>query len=133
MELPNGQKYLFRYNTYGELARVTLPTGGSFEYDWLPYSGTSGGGEYGDFMIYRRVRERRVYESNNNLVSLNRYDAPTLSSVTGTTRARSRSSNPTRLKLSGQRCVGLPQQDLGRPVRRHPRTLPRRHARTALS
>jgi YD repeat-containing protein len=32
--LPNGLQYVFRYNAYNELARVTLPTGGRLEYTW---------------------------------------------------------------------------------------------------
>ena len=34
VDLPNGTSYDFAYNAYGELARVTLPTGGRFEYEW---------------------------------------------------------------------------------------------------
>ena len=34
MTLPDGRSYRFLYNQYGELARVELPTGGAFEYDW---------------------------------------------------------------------------------------------------
>src|SRR5215213_9253819 len=32
--LPNGRSYKFYYNSYGELARLELPTGGGMEYDW---------------------------------------------------------------------------------------------------
>ena len=69
--LPNNKQYKFFYNSYGELARVELPTGGAIEYDWaagLTNSNASGavnlgpvfgGGE--NWQIYRRVVERRVY------------------------------------------------------------------------
>ena len=53
--LPNNQQYQFFYNSYGELARVNLPTGGAVEYD---YTASSGGDPE---KIYRRVIERRVY------------------------------------------------------------------------
>ncbi len=63
--LPNNKEYQFRYNVYGELARVVLPTGGAYEYDY------AGGGEYpsgttccgvdGSPNIYRQVIEKRVY------------------------------------------------------------------------
>jgi len=65
IELPNGQKYQFKYNPYGELARVELPTGGAFEYDWA--AGTTDGAASGvisitgNKQIYRRVIERRIY------------------------------------------------------------------------
>ena len=32
--LPNGKQYILKYNDYGELARVVLPTGGAIEYDY---------------------------------------------------------------------------------------------------
>lgn len=36
VQLPNGQQYQFYYNSYSELARVVLPTGGAVEYDYAP-------------------------------------------------------------------------------------------------
>jgi RHS repeat-associated protein len=81
VELPDTRKYLFRYNSYGELARVELPTGGAYEYDYsgvydpdfVEGSGGSGVGRSGeitvwrgnipDFIIMRRVTRRRVYAS----------------------------------------------------------------------
>jgi RHS repeat-associated protein len=69
--LPNSQQYRFFYNSYGELARVELPTGGAIEYDWaagLTNSNASGAVDLGpafggsnNWQIYRRVVERRVY------------------------------------------------------------------------
>lgn len=68
--LPNNQQYQFRYNSYGELARVVLPTGAAYEYDY------TGGGQYssgtsccsldGAPTIYRLVTERRVYSDGGN-------------------------------------------------------------------
>ena len=73
VELPDGRTYQFRYNSYGELARVELPTGGAIEYDYAagvvggPVSGSyGGGGQYIDKQIYRRVIERRVYADKNS-------------------------------------------------------------------
>jgi YD repeat-containing protein len=64
--LPNGKQYLFKYNQYGELARVVLPTGGATEYDYgagvSDYaSGAFAGGYEGSWVVYRRVVERRLY------------------------------------------------------------------------
>lgn len=62
--LPNGQSYQFQYTSYGELAQVTLPTGGWIAYDYdagmqfidtgypHPYFGN-------DIDLYRRVVARR--------------------------------------------------------------------------
>lgn len=66
VELPNGRFYVFKYNDYGELARIELPTGGALEYDYAP--GLTDGPESGMLtdannqkQVYRRVVERRVY------------------------------------------------------------------------
>jgi RHS repeat-associated protein len=65
--LPNNQQYKFYYNSYAELARVELPTGGAIEYDYAPgltdgpESGHMNLGVVGGHHIYRRVIERRVY------------------------------------------------------------------------
>jgi YD repeat-containing protein len=64
--LPNGKQYVFKYNQYGELARVVLPTGGAIEYDYGPgvsdyASGAFAGGYLGSWVVYRRVIERRIY------------------------------------------------------------------------
>jgi RHS repeat-associated protein len=67
VRLPNGQSYKFYYNSYGEVARVELPTGGALEYDWG--AGFTGGPASGATCscfpaeIYRRVLERRVYSN----------------------------------------------------------------------
>jgi len=50
VELPDGRHYYFKYNSYGEVARVELPTGGAIEYDYAAglrsgaASGSYGGG-----------------------------------------------------------------------------------------
>ncbi|MEK6280648.1 MAG: RHS repeat-associated core domain-containing protein [Acidobacteriota bacterium] len=65
IELPDGRKYQLQYNSYGELARVVLPTGGAIEYDYA--AGLTDGYASGvipvtnNKHIYRRVIERRVY------------------------------------------------------------------------
>lgn len=73
--LPNGQSYQFKYNSYGEMARVDLPTGGAIEYDMTPTSGArSDLSITGDeFQIYRRVTERRVYANGTTLTAKTTY------------------------------------------------------------
>lgn len=76
VELANGKSYTFKYNPFGELARVELPTGGAIEYDFA--NGVENGpanGLYGDLsaipnstqetFLYRRLIERRVFEGAN--------------------------------------------------------------------
>jgi len=72
VELPNEKKYQFLYNSYGELARVDLPTGGAVEYDFS--GGIEGGHASGVFgwastgvstfetFVYRRLVETRTIE-----------------------------------------------------------------------
>jgi len=62
--LPNNQQYVIKYNQYGEVARVVLPTGGAIEYDYAAggdYPSGSSTGYGGSWVVYRRVVERRVY------------------------------------------------------------------------
>jgi RHS repeat-associated protein len=73
--LPDGRSYRFYYNSYGELARVELPTGGAIEYDMNAGSGVvSNLGIYGDEkQIYRRVIERRTYVNGTTLTGRTTY------------------------------------------------------------
>ncbi len=89
--LPDDRAYSFRYNSNGEIARVELPTGGAFEYDYEagsatgPASGTVG--DYSEVLplsplprlgVYRRLKERRVYADGSTLESKTVYERPTV-------------------------------------------------------
>lgn len=84
VELPNGTAYDFAYNAYGELARVTLPTGGRFEYEWgsgvagspqgLLSLGSGGDGRVWSYAVVRRVTSRRVW-NHGQLEQWTEYDA----------------------------------------------------------
>jgi len=72
LELPDGRAYHFYYNSYAEVARIELPTGGAIEYDYaagvdLParYSGVLGSPN-SNKEIYRRVSERRLYPNGGS-------------------------------------------------------------------
>ena len=73
--MPNGQSYHFKYNSYGELARIEFPTGGAVEYTWVNgVDGTDSSGHVNpgaivNSYIYRRVSERRLYIDGINLTS----------------------------------------------------------------
>ncbi len=72
VNLPNGQSYRFKYNSYGEIARIEFPTGSAVEYTWdVGANGMDLGGLYPflDPFIYRRVVERRQYDDGVNLTS----------------------------------------------------------------
>jgi RHS repeat-associated protein len=64
VDLPDGRRYQLLYNSYGELARVVLPTGGAIDYNYTAGSGLI---TYaGEYQIYRRVTERLVYPDETN-------------------------------------------------------------------
>jgi len=95
--LPNGLYYKFTYNSYGDLARLDLPTGGSIEYDYGPgLEGPQPGcgtdfppgypqgcmpGTYGfagseGYHVYRRVTVRRLYREGHVLESYQTFSKP---------------------------------------------------------
>ena len=76
VELPNGRTYQFRYNSYGEVARIELPTGGAMEYDWINANSILAEG-----VIYRRVSERRLYKDGSNLENKITYSNPGMDEV----------------------------------------------------
>jgi RHS repeat-associated protein len=86
--LPDGRSYKFYYNSYGELARVELPTGGAVEYDMTPGSGVVCYGgcadPSADRQIYRRVVERRVYPNGSSGNNYELKDVYTNSETVGT-------------------------------------------------
>ncbi len=69
VRLPDNRTYQFRYNRYGELSRVELPTGGRLEYSWSQFA--QGMGFQPE--INRRVTERRSYTESGALASRSTY------------------------------------------------------------
>ncbi len=86
VKLPNNRSYFFKYNSHAELAQVTLPTGGKYQYDWSAGLGQPAGTEGADgewgvpanwpdpadeytgaMFVYRRVTERRVLPDGSTL------------------------------------------------------------------
>lgn len=66
--MPDNRAYQFYYNSYGELSKVLLPTGGSVEWDMTPGSGVITNCQFCDgYQIYRRVVQRRVYVNGTTL------------------------------------------------------------------
>ncbi|MGC9951151.1 MAG: hypothetical protein ABSF64_32750, partial [Bryobacteraceae bacterium] len=67
--LPNSEQYSFLYNTYGDVAQITLPTGGAVQYDYPTFTSptcpttTNDPSGYNRFTstVQRRLQQRRVY------------------------------------------------------------------------
>jgi RHS repeat-associated protein len=87
VKLPDNRQYKFFYNDYSDLARVELPTGGAYEYDYTPGSGViivpppPSGTNYTKH-IYRRVIERRVYHDGTTLERKTSYTATVAGGLT---------------------------------------------------
>lgn len=74
VKLPDNRQYKFRYNSYGDVARIELPTGGATEYDW---DGSVVASSVGGSYVKRYVKERRLYpngESGANYQSKTKYE-----------------------------------------------------------
>ena len=76
---PNQVKDSFKYNKYGEVARVEAASGSAVEYDYSAGDGTEGGDGYGETyngspFVYRRVSEQRTYQEGNLLNSKQTYE-----------------------------------------------------------
>jgi RHS repeat-associated protein len=82
IELPDSRRYEFTYDAYGEITKVKLPTGGSFQYQYGPGdpSGGDANGVIGlnsqgstGLQIYRRVTQRSVYVDDSHLEGTTAY------------------------------------------------------------
>jgi len=85
VQLPDGRSHQLRYNPYGELARVVLPTGGALEYDYSDMGDSS--------RIQRRLSERRVYADGTNLESKQVHTASYGTDATTTVEEKDGSNN----------------------------------------
>jgi hypothetical protein len=67
LTLSNGQSYSFAYNRYGEISKITYPTGSYEEFDYaaVPIFGSASSDAYDQ--MNRGVTARRVYNANNSL------------------------------------------------------------------
>jgi len=80
IQYPDGSQCSFLYDSYAELSRVTLPTGGAIEYDYGDgNNGSSDGFQLSSdqtiSFVYRRLQERREYSNGTTLSSRTHYTA----------------------------------------------------------
>ncbi len=74
VRFPDNSAFQLQYDSYGEIARVVLPTGGAIEYDWIGFDSPGDGfwgnsTDSGPVMIDRVVAARREYSDGRNLSS----------------------------------------------------------------
>lgn len=73
--LPNGKSFVFKYNRYGEIARVIYPTGAYEEFDHDVIKPISGTGKPVFDQANRGVVERRIYAPDGSLRQRWKYGA----------------------------------------------------------
>lgn len=59
--IPDGRKYTFTYSPYGLPARITVPTGGTYEYDYLVGVEPQTGGNINNGPPQINISERRIF------------------------------------------------------------------------
>lgn len=94
MVLPDGRSMLFKYNLYGEVAEVQMPTGGKIQYDYTyvqtlpsgnsnqPDVKTTGAAGSDVRPIDRAVTQRRTYPDGTNLEGKTTYTYTTATTTT---------------------------------------------------
>jgi len=60
VDYPNGSSYRLYYTSYGDVARVDLPTGGRYEYDYANSVGTTANQPF-SYTLQRFLIQKRVY------------------------------------------------------------------------
>src|SRR5688572_2939475 len=114
VELPNGTIYRFLYNSYGELAKVNLPTGGGIEYRFGSGISTSPTGVY-NIMIFRRLIERTVYRDAATIEGSTSYQATDIFGSGNTVATVDHlDANDNRLSRDKHTYFGRPTDVLGR-------------------
>jgi RHS repeat-associated protein len=114
VELPNGTLYRFFYNSYGELAKVNLPTGGGIEYRFGSGISTSSSGVY-NIMVFRRLIERTIYRDAATIEGWTSYQANDIFSPGNTIAIVDHlDANDSRLSRDKHTFFGKPTDVLGR-------------------
>ncbi len=76
----NGSEYQFRYNEYGDVARIILPTGGSYRYQFqheLGEIGPTTNGYPAGYYAQSVLRRREAWSSDSRLAQVTEYSALT--------------------------------------------------------
>ncbi|MBK9529894.1 MAG: RHS repeat protein [Acidobacteria bacterium] len=73
--LPNGKSYTFRYNQFGEIVKLTHPTGSfeRFHYQFIPPMSGANQGAYDQ--VNRGVTDHSVYHADGQLAGRTKYSA----------------------------------------------------------
>ncbi len=87
--LANGHSYNFQYNSYGEVSRLQLPTGGVYQYTFPEAQGCAANTGSGviptyapsGYSIYRRMGERDEYSDGANLSAKTIFPVPQYGNV----------------------------------------------------
>ncbi|MBK6751108.1 MAG: hypothetical protein IPG67_14160 [Acidobacteria bacterium] len=67
VELPNGKKYVFKYNRYGEVTKIVYPAGSYETFEYHKITPLNGGNSAAYDQTNRGVKERRLFDADNAL------------------------------------------------------------------
>lgn len=73
--LPNGKSYKFRYNQYGEIVKLTHPTGAFERFTYSPIAPMSGYNQTAYDQANRGVTDHRMYDAGGLLIGRTKYTA----------------------------------------------------------
>ncbi len=75
VELPNGKKYIFKYNRYGEISKIVYPTGSYETFTYAKITPMNGVSNPAFDQTNRGVIERKVFDSAHVMQQRNKYSA----------------------------------------------------------
>lgn len=75
VKLPNGKKYIFKYNRYGEITKIIYPTGSYETFVYSDITPMNGAGSPAYDQTNRGVTQRRVYDVGGALQQTWKYSA----------------------------------------------------------
>ena len=105
VELPDGRQYTFRYTSYGRVARIVLPTGGSVEYDYAPTDVN-----LASLSVRQKVAQRRMISAAGGLEQRTVYSPAPAAPPNSATQVSTRDGSGAELARETHAFFGIPDQ-----------------------
>lgn len=113
IKLPNGKKYIFKYNRYGEISKIIYPTGSyeTFTYGRMKPMNGSGNNAYDQ--TNRGVTERSVYDASGAIQQRWQYSAEVVDSRYKITTRAPKGNDPYANYIQSERFLYIDNADGG--------------------
>lgn len=113
IKLPNGKKYIFKYNRYGEISKIIYPTGSyeTFTYGRIKPMNGSGNNAYDQ--TNRGVTERSVYDASGAIQQRWQYSAEVVDSRYKITTRAPKGNDPYANYIQSERFLYIDNADGG--------------------